>query len=155
MSTTTEPGVPEFIQMFRLLPNEYKGLSFETAYQNVKFYYPWERNKPPREEGVNWYRQNATHSRRLSGAVPGSTLLTRVHLLNLGDRLCTLFAVGKIARAVTAVPIGATVRVRVRTVFETALAESSMYCEVSDRRYDEISGFLIEEILAIEDPEDE
>ncbi len=139
--------LPEFLKRFDLLPNECKGLSFEIAFRNGSL-------APNERESPLWYRQCATASHAIREATPGSTLESTVSLLGMKDETHSVFAVGEIAKAVLDAPRGGTIRARVMTVYETVPNEASQSCHPADRRYEEIKGLLIEEILSIEDPPD-
>ncbi len=155
MTEISEPDIPAFISKFHLLPNEYEGLSFESAYQNVSVNVGWDEGHPLRETKRGWYRQDVTHSHHMPEGVPGSTIRASITLSNTERICCDVFAVGEIAKSVLAAPFKATIRVRVRTVFAAVPDEETTHLHWSNWCYEEIKGLVIEEILAIEDPSDD
>ncbi len=145
MADIPAPDIPEFLKRFKLLPNEHKGLSFETAFRNGS------RESDDRER-LYWHPLSATGSHAILEALPGSTIRATVSLLDMECEFHTVFAIGATAETLLDAPSGATIRVRVETVYETVQSEETLYCHPSDRRYDEIQGLLIDEILSIEVP---
>lgn len=134
----------EILEKFDIIPNEYSGLSFEITFRNRS---PWRDGK----ETLNWYPLSPTHSHALFEATPGSTIHATVRLMDLGDDTRTVFASGKNAKSILDAPLGATIRARVKTVYTTAVDDSTRYDDPHDRSYEEVKGLFIREILEIDD----
>ncbi len=159
MTDMSKSEIPEFLTRFRLLPNEYKGRSFETSFVNISVGSDRDGNLV-RRTSVYWQSQSVTHSNLLAGAFPGSTIyayvpLSDVTLSNERDGVCAVFAVGEDAKELLDAPSGATVRARVRTVYTTGPCVYNLYRHLHEVIYEDIKGLLIEEILAIENRPDD
>ncbi len=142
----------EILRKYQLLPNEYRNVSLEITFRN---WYSWFG----RNYVLRWYSLGATESYALEGfgVVAGSTILTTDACLEgLGDNGIkeTVYAVGDDAKRVLDAPPGATIEARVKTVFATAVDETTRHDLPDERIYEELKGLLIEEILAISGPPD-
>ncbi len=145
MAELSKSEIAETLRKFLVLPNEYKGLSFDTAFRN-EIHCSGERKAPA------WNPLSANRSHAFGRAVCGSTIFAQVRLFDMEDDDITVFAVGKTAIAVLDAPSGATVRVRAKTVFGEVPSLDTVDLVWEERRYDKIQGVVIEKILGIDDP---